>query len=120
NHLPPAFAPTSYANAALYVAQDGSAEVAHVLFANNLHDSNAGISGGINLPAGSVTITGALNAPDAGFVSAGSPNEDYHLGGSSPAIDQAIASTLSGGPDGTTRPGGAGPDRGARGITAEA
>src|SRR5262249_1553300 len=113
NHLPPAFAPTSYANAALYVTQDGSADVAHVLFANNLHDSNAGISGGINLPAGSVSITGALNAPDAGFVSAGSPDEDYHLVGSSPAIDQAIASTVSVDLDGTTRPVGAAPDLGA-------
>src|SRR5262249_12286886 len=117
NHLPPAFAPTSYANAALYVTQDGSAEVAHVLFANNLHDSNAGISGGINLPAGSVTITGALNAPDPGFVSAGSPNEDYHLGGSSPPTDPPVPHPASVDLDGTARPVGAAPDLGAYEFT---
>jgi hypothetical protein len=113
NHRSPAFDATSYANAALYVAQTASADVAHVLFAHNLHDSNAGISGGFNLPPGTVNITGALTAANAGFVSAGSPTDDYHLTAGSPAIDQAVGSAVPVDLDGNARPVGAAPDLGA-------
>jgi hypothetical protein len=113
NHTTPAFHPTVYANAALYVAQGASADLTRVLFANNLHDSNAGVSGGMNLPPGTVSSTGVLSAPDAGFVSAGSPNDDYHLLAGSPAVDQAIGSSVPVDLDGTPRPAGAAADLGA-------
>jgi hypothetical protein len=113
NHTNPGVDPTSYGNAALYVAQNTTADVTTVLFANNLHDTNAGVSGGYNLPPGTVNMTGVLTAPDARFVAAGSPGEDYHLTVGSPAVDQATGTSVTVDLDGNARPSGAASDVGA-------
>ena len=67
----------------------------------------------MNLPPGTVSSAGVLSAPDAGFVSAGSPNDDYHLLAGSPAVDQAIGSSVPVDLDGTPRTAGAAADLGA-------
>jgi hypothetical protein len=104
-------------DAALYVSEGASADVQGVLFANNLHDSNDGASGPFNLPPGTLDFAGVVRAADAGFVSPGSPDEDYHLLASSPAIDEAGASSLAVDLDGTPRPSGPAPDLGAYEFT---
>jgi hypothetical protein len=117
NQTTRAFDPTCYSDAALYVAENTTADVTRVLFANNRHDSNAGISGGWNLPPGTVNMTGALSAPDAGFVSAGNPDDDYHLVAGSPAVDQAAGGSVAVDLDGRARPDGAAADLGAYEFT---
>lgn len=113
DHPDPAFNAGSWANAALWVAQGASAAVTRALFAGNAHDSNAGVSGGLNLPPGAITLTGALSAADAGFVAPGSPSHDYHLSPTSPARDQATSSTVVDDLDGEVRPAGGQSDIGA-------
>jgi hypothetical protein len=113
NHTDAAFDPTSFGNAALYVAQDSTANVIRPLFANNVHDSNSGVSGGWNFPPGSIVVTSPLSVADAGFVSPGAPNHDYHLLPGSPAVDQAVASDVADDLDGQARPMGAAADIGA-------
>jgi hypothetical protein len=78
-----------------------------------VHDSNDGISGGFNLPPGTFNTTGIVTAADAGFVSPGNPDNDYHLVSTSAARDQATGSTLTVDLDGEARPGGPVPDLGA-------
>jgi hypothetical protein len=113
NHTDPSSNPASWSSAAVWVGLGARADLARTLFANNVHDTNAGVSTGFNLPAGTVNLTGTLAAPDAGFVSPAGPADDYHLLSSSPAIDQADASSIADDLDGQSRPQGAGPDVGA-------
>lgn len=113
NHTDASFAPTAYGDAALFVFENASATLDRVLFANNVHDSNAGVSGGYNPPAGSYLMTGILTAPHARFVAAGSPDDDYHLAPNSPAVDQATGAVPASDLDGTARPSGAAADLGA-------
>jgi len=112
NHTSASFDPSAYFDAALYVVQGATANVGNILFANNRHDSNMGISGGWNPPPGTITMTGVVTAADAKFVSPGSPNQDYHLAPGSAAIDHASGS-LTVDADGNPRPVGAAPDLGA-------
>jgi hypothetical protein len=109
NHRDPGLVPQAYANAGLWMAEGTSAAVERVLFANNLHDSNAGIDDPYNLPPGSFTLSGVSTAADAGFAAPG----DYHLVSGSPAVDQAIGSSATLDCDGNGRPAGAAPDLGA-------
>jgi hypothetical protein len=113
NHTDPSANPQSWSNAAVWVGLGAQADLTRTLFANNAHDTNAGVSIGFNLPAGTVNLTGTLNAPDAGFVSAGGPSDDYHLLSTSPAIDQADASGIADDLDGESRPQGGAADIGA-------
>src|SRR5439155_18689126 len=112
-HTTPGLNPSCYADAALWVAADATADVTRVLFANNVHDTNAGISGGCNVPSGTVNMTGVLSAQYAGFVSPGNPDQDYHLTAGSPAVDQATGGSAGMDLDGNPRPYGAAPDPGA-------
>ncbi|HEV7734859.1 MAG TPA: choice-of-anchor Q domain-containing protein [Candidatus Binatia bacterium] len=109
NHRSVGLDPRAYANAGLWVAEGGSADVTRVLFANNRHDSNANIDDPFNLPPGAFTLSGVATAADAGFAGPA----DYHLGPGSPAIDQAVGSSMTVDGDGTLRPAGAAPDLGA-------
>jgi hypothetical protein len=113
DHTGAAFHPASYANAAIWAGQGTQADLSRTLFANNAHDSNAGISGGLNLPPGTFNVSSTMTAANAGFVAPGTPSYDYHLLPSSPAIDQATASSVSDDLDGDSRPQGAAPDIGA-------
>jgi hypothetical protein len=58
-----------------------------------------------------------LTALDAGFVSAGDPDDDYHLTAGSAAVDAAMPSSVSIDLDGNARPAGAAADLGAYEIT---
>lgn len=113
NHTDAAFDPASWANAAVWAGQGTEADLTTTLFANNAHDSNDGVSGGLNLPPGTFAVVGTMTAPDAGFVSPGLPNYDYHLVASSPAIDHGTPSAVTDDLDGQPRPQGAAPDIGA-------
>jgi hypothetical protein len=113
NHTSPSTGPGVYTNAALWVAQDASADVTHALFAGNVHDSNAGTWDVLNVPSGTINLTDVFDAPSAGFVSAGDPNDDYHLTAGSPAVDRAAPSAVTVDLDGNARPAGAAPDLGA-------
>jgi hypothetical protein len=113
NHQSPSTGPGVYTNAALWAAQNATVDVTQVLFANNIHDSNAGIWDVLNVPSGTINLSGVLSAPDAGFVSPGDPNNDYHLTAGSPAVDHATPSLVTLDLDGTPRPSGPAPDLGA-------
>jgi hypothetical protein len=113
DHTDPGAIPASWGNAAVWAGQGTQVDLTRTLFANNVHDSNAGITGGPNLPPGTFGIVGTITAGDAGFVSPGSPNRDYHLQAGSPAVDQGDPSAVSDDVDGDPRPHGALPDIGA-------
>jgi hypothetical protein len=113
NHTSPATQPGVYTNAALWVAENGAADVAGALFAGNVHDSNAGIWDVLNVPSGMITLLAAHTAVQAGFVSPAAPDFDYHLSATSPAVDAATASAVGVDLDGAVRPAGAGADLGA-------
>lgn len=113
DHTDPASHPASWSNAAVWVGQGCQADLTRTLFANNVHDSNAGVSGGLNLPPGVVNLSATLTALSAGFVAPGAPSYDYHILGTSPAIDQAVASGVTDDVDGEARPQGAASDIGA-------
>ncbi len=117
NHTDSSVNPSSWSNAAVWVGLGARADLTRTLFANNAHDTNDGVSTGFNLPAGTFNIAGTMTTADAGFVSPGSPDEDYHLLVSSPAIDQADPSSLADDIDGQSRPSGSGPDIGADEFT---
>ena len=109
NHRDPGVHPLGYSNAGLWVAAGASAAVRRVLYANNLHDSNAGIDDPYNLPPGTFTENEMWTDADAGFAAPG----DYHLLSGSPAIDRAVGSTVAVDLDGNARPAGAASDLGA-------
>jgi len=111
NHRDPSIDPGTASTAAIFAAADTSVEIDRILFANNLHDTNAGMDDPYNLPPGSYDITALLTATNAGFVD--SDDADYRLTVQSPAVDQAIGSTLAVDLIGTVRPQGAAPDLGA-------
>jgi hypothetical protein len=113
NHSTVGIHPRAYATAGLWLQEGTSAEVRRVLFANNIHHSNAGIDDPYNVPGGEFDIADVMTAPDAGFVSAASPNYDYRLVAGSPAVDQAIGSTLAQDLAGVGRPVAAASDLGA-------
>jgi hypothetical protein len=117
NHRSPAPNPSLHTNAALWVAQDAVADVTHALFANNIHDTNAGIWDPNYVPAGTINLIDIHTAANAGFVSAGDPQNDYHLLGTSPAVDRASAGAVTIDLDGTLRPAGLAPDLGAYELT---
>ncbi|HXJ33721.1 MAG TPA: choice-of-anchor Q domain-containing protein [Candidatus Eisenbacteria bacterium] len=117
NHNSPATQPGVYTNAALWVAQNATADVTRVLFANNIHDSNAGIWDVLNVPSGTINLSGVVTAPNAGFVSSGDPDNDYHLAAGSPAVNQAGPSGVAVDLDGAARPSGPSPDLGAYEFT---
>lgn len=113
DHTDVSWDPSVYGNAAIYAAENTSVDLQRPLFANNVHDTNDGISGGFNLPPGSFTQANVLTAADAQFVAPGNPTNDYHLQPTSPARDQALGSTLADDVDGEARPSGAQADIGA-------
>jgi len=97
---------------ALHVWQGNTLNLHRSLIAANSKNTNADGSPG-GTPG---TITGlptCLEAVSAEFVAPGSPEHDYHLDSSSPAIDQAVDSTTSKDIDGEGRPLGEAPDIGA-------
>jgi hypothetical protein len=109
NHRTASPHPSNAGTAGVWIALDASADLTRVLFANNLHDSNAGQNNPFNLPPGAFTMTAVSSAASAGFVAPG----DYHLAAGSPAIDQAVGSSLGVDVEGTSRPKGAAADLGA-------
>jgi len=117
NHTDLSSNPASWSNAAVWVGLGARADLTRTLFANNVHDTNDGVSTGFNLPAGTFNFAGTVTAADAGFVSPGAPDEDYHLLPSSPAIDAADPSSVADDVDGQSRPAGAAPDIGADEFT---
>jgi len=115
NHTSPATDPAVDTNAALWVGHLATADVTAALFANNVHDTNADSEGG--LAPGVFNFSTVLTALDAGFVSAGDPDDDYHLTAGSAAVDAAMPSSVSIDLDGNARPAGAAADLGAYEIT---
>jgi len=111
NHTPAGSSPSCYT--ALWAAQNTTADVAGILFAHNVHDTNADTAGGCNVPSGVFAMSGVLTAGAPGFVSPGAPDDDYHLTARSPAIDQASVGAVTVDLDGQPRPVGAAPDLGA-------
>lgn len=109
NHRTPGIHPRGHANAGLWMAAGTSAGMVRVLFANNLHDSNAGIDDPYNLPPGTFTQSDVATAASAGFVGPA----DYRLGPGSPAVDAAVGSDVTIDVDGNARPAGRAPDLGA-------
>jgi hypothetical protein len=102
---------------ALHVWEGNTLNVQRCLFAANSRNSNAG--GYAGLPAGTINgLDSCLEAESAEFVSPGSPNHDYHLRDSSPAMDQAINSNMTVDVDGEPRPVQEAPDIGADEVTA--
>ena len=83
---------TSLTNkAAVKVQPNGSASFTGGLFAGNENDTDDGEPG-----SGSYSgLASVLTEASAGFSSPGAPNHDYHLLGSSPAIDEATGSTVA-------------------------
>jgi hypothetical protein len=77
-----------------------------------VHDTNVNVSG-CNVTPGVVNATDIATAPDAGFVSPGSPDLDYHLTPSSAAVDQAGNLGMTVDLEGVVRPYGVLPDLGA-------
>lgn len=77
-------------NAAVHVQPDAFAHFVRPLFADNTRNTNDGIGN-----HGTITGLGtALLATDAGYVSPGPPDFDYHLILSSAAVDEAPDSTV--------------------------
>jgi hypothetical protein len=74
---------------ALHVKNGNGATLERTLWANNDDDNNAGEYG-----AGEIDDRNPLHASLAGFASPGAPGYDYHLLGTSAAIDQAIGSAM--------------------------
>lgn len=86
---------------ALYTQANNVINLNRNLFANNTQVSNNGDTG-----AGTTNGTDtSLFEGDAGFVSPGSPDYDYHLSDTSPALDQATGSSETVDRDGTNRTG---------------
>jgi hypothetical protein len=65
----------------------------HILYANNSKDDN---SDGQPNAAGSYSgLDTVIHAASAGFTSPGAPNYDYSIAASSPAVNQAVGSTVT-------------------------
>ena len=97
-------------SSALTVLKNNAASLSYVLFANNTRDTNLDSR---PMVPGSITLTKPIYSTSVGYVSAGSPNYDYHLNVNSSAVDQAIGSSTSVDIDNMTRPKGKAPDVGA-------
>jgi hypothetical protein len=100
------------ATAAAIVVLPGSSLTIHKgLLAGNSKDTN---SDSQPLPPGTITgLATMISASSAGFVSPGTPNDNYHLRLNSPARDQASTSAVSVDMDGQNRPNNDVPDLGA-------
>lgn len=97
-------------SSALTVLKNNSASLSYVLFANNARDTNLDSR---PMAPGSINLANPIYKTSVGYVSAGSPNYDYHLNTNSSAIDQAIGSSTSVDIDNMVRPKGKAPDVGA-------
>lgn len=96
---------------ALTVSEGSTANLYKNLFANNTNDTNLN---SLPLPPG--TINGyntSIFASSAGFISPGSPDYDYHIAPTSPAVGKAEGSTTQDDIDGQSRPYGEKADVGA-------
>jgi len=80
---------------AVFVSDGNTAEFDTGMFAGNVTDT-----GGIGNFVG---LDSMLSASTAAFVSPGTPDFDYHLGETSPAIDQAVEGTTTDDIDGDLR-----------------
>ena len=81
------------------------------LFAGNTNNTNVS---GVPLPSGTINgLTTMLSASSAGFQSPGAPDYDYHLLPDSPAVDEAVGSTITIDIDWQLRPVGVASDIGA-------
>ena len=100
------------ADAAAVLVQEGNTvNFNRGLFSGNTRDTNMG---GVPIPVGTITgLSTMLSAPTAGFQSPGAPDYDYHLRQDSPAVDQALSSSLTVDIDRQLRPVGAAADIGA-------
>ena len=98
DHIEPADVKWS---SALTVLANNTATLSYVLFANNTRNTN---QDGLPMAPGIFNITNPLSASSVGYVSLGSPNYDYHLTGTSSAIDKAVGSTTLVDIDGNARP----------------
>lgn len=97
---------------ALHVWEGNTLHLYRSLFAANSKDTNADGSPGW-APGTFTGLSTCLEVDSAGFVAPGSPDHDYHLAGTSPALDQAIDSTEPLDIDGEARPQDQAPDIGA-------
>jgi hypothetical protein len=96
---------------ALTVYFESTANLNTVMFYNNTNNTNANWK---PIQPGTINQVNSLfPAGPIGYISPGSPYFNYHLQGSSPAIDQAMSSTTSEDMDGQPRPLGAARDIGA-------
>jgi hypothetical protein len=96
---------------ALTVYGGSTANLNTVMFYNNTNDTNAN---GKPVAPGTINqVNSHFPSSPMGYVSPGSPNFNYHLQHSSPAIDQAVGSTTSDDMDLQPRPFGAARDIGA-------
>jgi len=87
---------------AIAVQQGSALTFNHGLFAGNTKNTNAD---GSPVPVGTINgLSTMLSASSAGFVSPGSPNNNYHLRLDSPAKDQATSSAIVNDIDGQSRP----------------
>ncbi len=89
--------------AALHVQPSNAVTLVRGIFSGNVEDTNS--DGSVGAPGtfnglGTMLATGPL-----GFVSAGAPDFDYHVGPSSPAVDQATGSSMAVDLDGDPRSG---------------
>jgi len=97
---------------ALHVWQGNTLNLHRSLFAANSQDTN--IDGYPRGTPGIITgLSTCLETASACFVAPGSPEHDYHLDSTSPAIDQAVDSTTTEDMDGEWRPQDQAPDIGA-------
>jgi hypothetical protein len=98
-------------SSALTVGQGSTVNFQDGLFANNTHNTNLEVN---IYPVGTITgLDTMMNVPSAGFISIGAPDYNYDLSPSSPAIDNALGSTMTIDIDGDIRPVGDQPDIGA-------
>ncbi|MFN2225136.1 MAG: choice-of-anchor Q domain-containing protein, partial [Anaerolineae bacterium] len=97
---------------ALHVWQGNTLNLNRSLFAANSKNTNADGSPG-GTPGTITGLTSCLESDSAGFVAPGAPGHDYHLLSTSPAIDQAVGSTMDEDIDGEARPQDQAPDIGA-------
>jgi hypothetical protein len=87
---------------ALTVAQGSTADLNYVLFYGNSNNTN---SNGQPQPPGTINQTNTLTPSiPVGYVSPGTPNYNYHIISTSPAIDHAVGSPLLADMDGQVRP----------------